>query len=348
MKKKSILNIFLMVLFFVLAYLFIDRGLLVKVENFVSYDIKSNVDYKVYLKDNDIYETNKLDEDKKYITSMVDNILLDFNYDILYSDYVNGFYSYSVDTSLVAYEDDINDSLWTKEENIMPNKVIVMDKNNFDNIVINDKVKIDFVKYKKILEDFKNKYDIPVSGYLMVSIKLNLMNEFNKFNKPVEDNKIIKVIIPLSYKTFKIKVINDNNGIFDYSEFSKRNNVNYILVIIGVFFGSSGLSLLIVIIKEMIELSRSESKYTKELKKILKDYGKIIINVKQFYKDKKYNLIYVDSFSELMEVYNNKQTLISFKEIKKNKEAVFLIIDGDDAWIYLLKADILKKDKALN
>ena len=31
--------------------------------------------------------------------------------------------------------------------------------------------------------------------------------------------------------------------------------------------------------------------------------------------------------------------MISFKETKKDKEAIFVIIDGDDAWIYKLVAN---------
>ena len=37
-----------------------------------------------------------------------------------------------------------------------------------------------------------------------------------------------------------------------------------------------------------------------------------------------------------MDVYNRVESPISFKEIEKNKEAIFLIIENDNAWIYRL------------
>ena len=86
----------------------------------------------------------------------------------------------------------------------------------------------------------------------------------------------------------------------------------------------------------MIDVSKMESNYNKELKKILKDNRDIIVNVNKLYNKKKYNLIYVDSFIELMDVYNRVESPISFKEIEKNKEAIFLIIENDNAWIYRL------------
>ena len=52
---------------------------------------------------------------------------------------------------------------------------------------------------------------------------------------------------------------------------------------------------------------------------------------------RKYNLIYVDSFKELLDVYDKVDLPISFKEFKKNQKAVFLIIENDNAWIYILK-----------
>ena len=42
----------------------------------------------------------------------------------------------------------------------------------------------------------------------------------------------------------------------------------------------------------------------------------------------------LDSFKELIDVYDKVGMPISFKEIKKNYESIFLIIEEDNAWIY--------------
>jgi len=98
-----------------------------------------------------------------------------------------------------------------------------------------------------------------------------------------------------------------------------------------------------LIIKEMIEISNGESKYTKELKHILKEYSEEIVNVDKLYNKKKYNLIYVNSFDELMDVYKRVDSPISYKEIDKNKCAVFVIMEEDNAWIYQLVSDREKR-----
>ena len=62
--------------------------------------------------------------------------------------------------------------------------------------------------------------------------------------------------------------------------------------------------------------------------------GKYLVN--KFYSEHKYNLIYVTSFPELMEAYRRVENPISYKEVKKNAETIFLMIDDDSAWIYRL------------
>ena len=79
-----------------------------------------------------------------------------------------------------------------------------------------------------------------------------------------------------------------------------------------------------------------QSKYSRELKRIISKYDDCIVRVKRLYVKKKYNLIYVDSFDELMDIYKKKNKMISFKEIKPGSYALFVIIDDDNAWIYRL------------
>lgn len=336
MKKKDILYIILMVISFVFTYLFIYSGCNTLVKTFVNYQEKSDLGYKVYLSENDIYDSSILGMNKKYIASLIDQIVINFDYDILFDRYLSGFYSYAVSSSVVAYEDDINDPLWIKEYNELLDKVEVINQNKIDMIKISDKVSIDYQKYKKIIDDFKSDYDIDISGYLLVKVNIHMMVDFSGLNNQVDDSREIKIIIPLSYDTIKIDVINDNNKIDSYYEFTTKSDVNYLFLVLGAITGSIGLALLILIIKEMIEISRRQNKFDKELKHILKEHSEIIVKVDRLYNKKKYNLIYVDSFDELMDVYKKVETPISFKKMDKKREVIFLIIEDDNAWIYRL------------
>ena len=338
MKIRNIIYIILMVIFTVLAYLLFDRGFNVKTKIVVNYQEKSDLNYKVYLHDNDIYNREYLGMNDKYITKLVDNIMVDFNYNIMFDKDISGYYTYKVVGTLVAYQDDINDSLWEKDYVLLNDQTNVLNANDLKSIEIKDGINIDYDKYQDELNKFKQDYDIDVSGYLMVKVIIKENLDFYYVDKLVEDEKEIKMIIPLSYDTFKINVIKDNNTVDKIYDFSKKEPVNYLLLIIGAFSLSLGISFLALTIRNMVLSYRKTSDYQKELRMILKDYGDIIVEVKRFYNKKKYNLIYVDTFKELMDVYNKVGNPISYREVKKDQEAIFIIIDTDNAWIYRLNA----------
>ena len=75
MKVRNILYIILMVIFTVFAYFLFDRGFNVKTKIVVNYQEKSDLNYRVYLHDNDIYNREYLGMNDKYISKLVDNIM---------------------------------------------------------------------------------------------------------------------------------------------------------------------------------------------------------------------------------------------------------------------------------
>ncbi len=334
MKFRNILYIVFMIFFITLSYILIDRGINVKTKRIVNYQEDSDVIYKVYLHDNEIYNKKYLNMNEKYITELVDYIDLEFDYNSLYSSDINGYYSYTVMGNLVAYEDKITDKLFEKEYTLMDTKTVVLNQNKTKEININDRLLIDYDKYINELKKFNDTYNIDVSGYLDVIVKINQNIQFTGIDKVNEDEKIMRLMIPLSYDTFKINVYNDNHNLDSFYDFSKKERVNYLLILFGLFSLSIGLSFLALTIRNMIIASKSGFNYQKELKKILDENSEIIVNVKRFYNKKKYNLIYVDSFKELMDVYKKVGNPISFREVKKDKEAIFLMTEDDNAWIY--------------
>ena len=339
MKNKSVLYVFLMALFGMLAYLFIMLGIDTKTKVYVTYQEKSDVFYKVHL--NDKY----LDMNNSYLTEMTDYIDINFKYDILYDKSMNGYYSYNVVGYLTTYTDSIDETLWKKEYKILEDKVKVIDQNDVKLLKINDTVRIDFVKYREEILDFIEQYDIELSGYLLLHINVNTMLDFRGMNESVSDNKVIKVNIPLTKDLYKINVLNKYDDIDSYAEFSKKEDVNYLFLIVGLFCLAVFITLVVMVIREFVKIENRESLYKKRLRKILDEYDHAIVNVNKFYNKKKYNLIYVDSFSELIDVYNNVNMPINFREIKKNSESLFVIIHEDSAWIYKMMARKIKKSE---
>ena len=326
-----------MVVYGIFAYLFLYSGFNTNTKVRVNYEDKSDIYYKVNYKD-DSYNSTYND---KYVSDMVKNIELEYTYDNLISEYVSGYYKYSVVGYLIAYEDDIANSLWERKYELVKENVKVIDEGDVNNIKIDDRVVIDYNKYKRELQKFIDDYGIDVDGYLHVRINVMQSLNFDSLDNEYSDEKVITLNIPLSEEVFKIKVNNINNR-DSYYEFSKNRSMNIIFLVIGAFSLALSISSVLMVIKQFKYLKDRQSKYKKELKKILSKYEDCIVNVNKLYVNKKYNMIYVNSFLELMDVYNKKGKMISYKEVKRDSEAIFVIIDLDDAWIYRLDKDILE------
>jgi len=328
---RSIYYAILMMVFGIFAYLFLISGFNTKTKVYVNYEDSSDVFYNVKYIDN---QYNDMYNDK-YVSDLVDYIDISYLYNNIISEYVSGYYKYSVDGYLITYEDDITDSLWERKYELVKEKSVVLDKNNINNIKIDDSFKFDFRKYRDEIYKFINNYDIDVSGYMNIRINISEFLNFNSLDNECADNKVININIPLTEDIFKISTSNtlDKDS---YYEFTNKKAMNIIFLVIGALCLSFMLTSLVMIIRQFKLIYNKQSKYNRELNRILSKYDECIVKVKRFYVNKKYNMIYVSSFSELMDVYNNKNKMISFKEIKRNSESIFVIIDGDDAWIYKL------------
>ena len=329
MKFKNVLYMFLMVIFMVLAYLFINSGINAKTKVYVNYKIDNDVIYKVYLYDSD----KPLSMNSRYTTSLVDRINLGFIFNSVFSTKVAGYYKYNINGYLVAYTDDIHDILLQKKY-ILLSDIINPLNNNENYIKLEQDIDINYNEYREELEKISKEYNVSANGYFEVDFNVFNSLNFNEIDEIKELEKQIKVIIPLSYDNFRINVINDKKDLNSFYDFSKKQPVNYLLMLLGAFCLSLGIAMLSLVIRSMIISYKEENKFNKEFKKILKLHDDKVVSVKRFYNKKKYNLIYVSTFDELIDVYNNVKKPISYKLIKRNSKAIFLLIEDNNAWIY--------------
>lgn len=260
MKVRNILYIILMFIFIIFAYLLFDRGVNARTKVYVTYQEKSDISYKVYLHKNDIYDKEYLNMNERYITSLVDHIDIDFVYRSLFNHKLNGFYRYNVIVTLVGYTDNINESLFKKEDDLL-NKTIPLNQNDLMNIIVDDKIVVNYNAYVNELSRLNQEYRLNAKGYLEVKILINENLDFFGNDKIINDNKEMKLIIPLSYDTFKISIYNDNNNIDSYYDFSKREKINYIFLIIGSFSLSLGICFMALTIRNIVAEVKVEINY---------------------------------------------------------------------------------------
>ena len=348
-KYKNLIFIILSIIFALLSYIYVDRGINLKTRKHFDYQVSSDIFYKVNLVSSDEEVIDGDNAGSVYITSLVDDIDFTFNYHKQTMNNINGYYNYGVTGTLVAYQDNMNDVVWKNNYTFMENKVKLLNENYVKDIKINDSFNLNYDYYRKVLSDFNETHGVNLDGYLELNFNVNEVLEFKEITDSVNDSSVIKVMVPLSSDILKITVVDSPlSNTKSYYEFSSRERVNYLFLVFGAFCFSIMVANLVLVILGGMRIYNDVHKYDKELKEIINRYGDILVKVKRFYNKKKYNLIYVDNFDELIDAYKKIKSPITYREVQKNIETIFLITDGDNAWIYrMINLKRLKKEKNL-
>ena len=78
--KRLIFDIIVFAILITIGTFLLIKSLNFETEKVIKYNEKSNLDYKVYLIKNDFYEQEYLEKDMLYVASLIDKILIDFDY----------------------------------------------------------------------------------------------------------------------------------------------------------------------------------------------------------------------------------------------------------------------------
>lgn len=347
-KPKTILTTTLAIVILALSFCFVSSSLNINVvqnKPIFTYNESSNVDYNVSLKKNDYFDEDILPSGEQYITSIIDKVHIDYNYDFSATDQFVGTYSYRIYAKVSAdYNVDPNTAkqVWSKEYDLVKKQEKkVDDKATF---AIDEQVDVNYDTYNKIINDFKRDYMLAVNAKVDVIMDVNFNITYK--DRKVKDSASLVTSIPLSEQTIEISEdykANDQGDITQSSVIKRFNNV--FVFILGIVFAILGIIILIKQWKKIIEEDKKQSQYIKKLKKYLHDYGDIIATSKEVPKTKGLNVIEVVKFEDMVNAQDDLRVPIIFCETKKNQEGKFFLISQDCIYCYTLSEEITKGGK---
>lgn len=348
-KFKTYFISFFAILLMIISFFLVYSSLNIKTSSNVAiltYAEKSNLDYKVYLKENDYFKEKYLPKNKQYIASIIDYIDIFYDYTFTSSKPINAKYKYKVVGKINAqYKVDTNNikQVWQNEYVLSEGKELeIKDKGTF---TISENVKVDYDKYNQIISNFKKDYMLSVTSDLTVSLLVEVNGEYVPANKVFNESNDINLTIPLSEQTINInmdyKDIN-NNQIISVQKLSRFSNISFF--VLGIVTSIASIFTIYIVVKRIMREDKKQSKYIKNLKKILHDYGDIIVEVKTPPLLPKNKSSEVKNFAELVNAQIEVRSPIVFSEISVNEIGQFVLFDKEHAYYYLLKSDELNSN----
>lgn len=326
-----------------LSLFLILTGLFPKQDNtpYYSYNIKRNIDYKVYLKENNFFEEEYLGKGKQYTSELIDYIDIDLNYLFNGSAVTNMNYDYDVTATIIGeYENTSSgkSELWTKKYRLLEtqNKRLY-DTTLFD---INQNLKIDYADYSKVVNSFKKQFKLAIDAYLNVKLNISYKGTIQKNKQEVKGTDKLEINIPLSKATMNIETKYDEesnkNLIPTISQLRNMNKVYtgvVILIITGVMLFAS---------YDKIFISE-KTYYIKVLNKILKAYGDIIVEVSNTMNFEGLEMLEIKNFDDMIDIEEELKSPILMYETKEGMECYFIVVNDKYAYVYVLSDDNYEK-----
>ena len=337
MQKRTLKPWIRLVLFIIILLLFLTSIFMInkdKNQNLnkikYSYKTSSDIDYKVYLKQNDFYEEEYIEKDKQYTADLINYIDIDFSYLFNGSKKADFDYSYDVVATIIGEYQNTSSGdseLWKKKFPLVSQKENLLDSSTFK---INQNVRIDYSEYNNIVNDFISNFNLSIDAYLNVKLQINYKGNIKDIDSKVSNKDKLEVNIPLNKSTIKLDTKYNkekNNNITDKKEKENNSFVAYAML---------GVSILLMIISFPSIFVSNKSFYEKELIRLMKNYGEIIVEVEEFPNLNYLEILNIKEFDDMVDIEEEIKSPILFKEVEKD-ESWFIIVTERYVYRYILK-----------
>ena len=308
----------------------------------VNYIESSDIDYKVYLEENDYFNDEYLPKDMTYVSNLIKNITIDFNYKFDIEKLNNFNVDYSVVGKLIITNQKDGKLFLEKDYTLLDStKEEIKNSNSY---TLNKEVVVDYNYFNNLATSFKRNYGVDSESnlkvYLVVKEKSTEQSSYD-----FDNTNTMLLNIPLTEKAVNIKLdynnLNENKKIL-VNEKPKLNDyysyaVATALLIITVELVYRLFSLVVV-------NKQKKSDYDKYIEKILREYDRLIVNTKTAPDKNKMNIIKIDSFQELLDARDNVKDAIKYYVVTEHQKCNFYFTNGKELYLLVIKAvDINKK-----
>ena len=272
---------------------------------------QGSVDYQVYLKDNEFYDEEYLGEDQAYVTSLIQNIVADFEYRsaVGIQDTVVD-YTYRVDAQLIVTDRESGAALFDPIYELVPAKGASLAGNTLS---INEMVLIDYVKYDTIARDFVTKYQIKdATAKLVVKMQIDTLTKSDQFAKDEKKSHFQEISIPLNATTATIKTASSVGG--NDNILLKSDDCSTVYLVLGIVFSSIDAILLGLLIAFIYLTRNTDINYAIKVKRLLSAYRSYIQVITNPFEHEGYQILMVSTFKEMLAIRDTIESPILMNE----------------------------------
>lgn len=307
---------------------------------YIGYTESGYIDYNVSLKDNEFFDGTIQGKDQAYVASLINQIFVDFNYEInMDTDDVHYRYSYTIKSRLEILDTTSDVPLYN------PEKVLIDERNKSQSsdsrLNINKMVILDYDEYNDLASKFVETYDLSsTESHIVVTLEVDVMSDCNAFTGSATETYTSELRIPLTTKTVNIEMTSTVPEPDSQMVACVRGVAGEVFKTTAVVLAVIDALILLLLLAFVALTKTPDVTYAGRVKKLLSQYKTYIQKIHNPFDADGYQVLYVDTFEEMLEIRDTIQApVLMFENADKTCAKFYIPTDSKLLYLYEVKVD---------
>lgn len=324
-----------------LTVLVLKGSMYTKEESIIGYNEVGNIDYKVFLKENNYYKEQYLGKDMQYVASIIKNVVPTFTYEMHSEEKMEYTYNYKVSADLIISDPNDNNKVLYKRPSLLVKDT--KEKVTGGSFRVDQEVSINYDEYNNYVNAFKKEYALSVNSKLVLTFNIDVTGKSPALKEDFKKSSKLVIAIPMSEQTINIGIDTsdiNNSGTLERNYMSQIKKP--VALVLGIIVGLLSLALLYIVIYNFLTNRSKTDVYKATIKSILREYDRAIVSSKtaDTIDESKYNVIEVPRIEELLDAHDSTGKPILYNEDTENDISTFIIVSDE----ILYKYRVVKKE----
>ena len=330
-----------------LTVLVLKGSMYTKEESIIGYNEVGNIDYKVFLKENNYYKEQYLGKDMQYVASIIKNVVPTFTYEMHSEEKMEYTYNYKVSADLIISDPNDNNKVLYKRPSLLVKDT--KEKVTGGSFRVDQEVSINYDEYNNYVNAFKKEYALSVNSKLVLTFNIDVTGKSPALKEDFKKSSKLVIAIPMSEQTINIGIDTsdiNNSGTLERNYMSQIKKP--VALVLGIIVGLLSLALLYIVIYNFLTNRSKTDVYKATIKSILREYDRAIVSSKtaDTIDESKYNVIEVPRIEELLDAHDSTGKPILYNEDTENDISTFIIVSDEILYKYrVVKKELEEKEE---
>ncbi len=330
-----------------LTVLVLKGSMYTKEESIIGYNEVGNIDYKVFLKENNYYKEQYLGKDMQYVASIIKNVVPTFTYEMHSEEKMEYTYNYKVSADLIISDPNDNNKVLYKRPSLLVKDT--KEKVTGGSFRVDQEVSINYDEYNNYVNSFKKEYALSVNSKLVLTFNIDVTGKSPALKEDFKKSSKLVIAIPMSEQTINIGIDTsdiNNSGTLERNYMSQIKKP--VALVLGIIVGILSLALLYIVIYNFLTNRSKTDVYKATIKSILREYDRAIVSSKtaDTIDESKYNVIEVPRIEELLDAHDSTGKPILYNEDTENNISTFIIVSDEILYKYRVVKKELEEQEA--